>query len=67
MRGKALSPSMRPVLVIPGALVLVMGVVFALQGAGYVPTTFMVGTTWIVIGSVVALLGLALVLFGALR
>ena len=55
---------MRPILVIPGVLILLMGVVFALQGAGVLPTTFMSGPIWIAIGSGVALIGLGLTAFG---
>ncbi|MFQ5907608.1 MAG: hypothetical protein ACE5JE_02085 [Thermoplasmata archaeon] len=56
---------MRPILVVLGALTLIMGIVFALQGAGLVPTTFMTGPTWIAIGSGVAVLGVALTVLGA--
>jgi hypothetical protein len=41
-----------------------MGLVFALQGAGFLPTTFMIGPAWIAIGSVVAVVGLGLAVFG---
>jgi hypothetical protein len=56
---------MRPILVVPGVLILIMGVVFALQGAGLVPTTFMIGPIWIAIGSGVAVVGVVLTAWGS--
>ncbi|MEE9197027.1 MAG: hypothetical protein V3U45_02690 [bacterium] len=55
---------MRPILLIPGVLILLMGLVFALQGAGFLPTDFMNGPAWIAIGSGVAIVGLGLAAFG---
>lgn len=51
---------MRPLLVVLGAILLLLGIVFALQGAGVLPATFMRGPEWIAIGSGVAVLGLGL-------
>ena len=56
---------MRPLLVVVGAIVLLMGAVWALQGAYLLPATFMRGPTWIAIGAGVALGGLVVVFLGA--
>ncbi len=58
---------MRPVLFVPGVIVVLMGLVWALQGAGYLPTTFMVGPPWILIGAGVASLGVGVAAMGALK
>ena len=59
---------MRILLVAAGSLVTVAGVVFTLQGVGVIGGSFMSGTTtWAVAGPVIALLGLALVVFGLRR
>lgn len=55
---------MRPILLVVGVIVLLMGVVWALQGAYLLPATFMRGPSWIAIGIAVALGGLALSFFG---
>ena len=58
----------RVLLVLVGALVGIAGVVWTLQGLGYVTGSFMTGATlWAVIGPVTALAGLALIAFGLLR
>ena len=45
-----------------GALLVVMGAVFTLQGLGYVAGSAMTGVTlWAVVGPVVAVVGLVLV------
>lgn len=58
---------MRAVLFVPGVIVFIMGVVWALQGAGFLPTTVMTGTPWIVIGAAVAVLGGGVATAGVLR
>lgn len=58
---------MKPVLVVPGVVLFLVGLVWALQGADVLPTTVMTGTPWIVIGSVVAFAGVALAAAGILR
>ncbi len=58
---------MRPVLVIVGLIVLLMGATWALQGAYLLPATFMRGPEWIAIGGGVAFLGLLVTLFGFRR
>ena len=56
----------RIVLVVVGALVALAGIVWTLQGLGYISGSFMTGATlWAIIGSVVALIGLAIVAVGA--
>ena len=58
----------RVLLVLAGALVAVAGMVWTLQGLGYVGGSFMTGATlWAVIGPVTAVVGLALVALGLLR
>jgi hypothetical protein len=48
-----------------GAVVAVAGVVFALQGLGYVGGSSMTGTTlWAVLGPLIAVLGLTMVVAG---
>jgi hypothetical protein len=53
----------RPVRVIVGVLVLLVGALWTLQGLGYVGGSAMSGVTlWAVIGPIVAVAGLGLVL-----
>jgi hypothetical protein len=53
------------VLVVIGAVAAVAGVVWTLQGLGYVGGSFMSGATmWAVIGPVVVLVGLVLITLG---
>ncbi|WP_022893498.1 hypothetical protein [Agromyces subbeticus] len=55
----------KPVLVVVGALVVIMGVVFTLQGIGLVGGSAMTGSTlWAVLGPVIALVGIGLVVAG---
>jgi hypothetical protein len=56
----------RIVLVVLGVAAALAGLVWTLQGLGYVGGSFMSGATvWAVIGPVVALAGLALIVVGA--
>jgi hypothetical protein len=58
----------RVLLVLAGALIAVAGIVWTLQGLGYVGGSFMTGATvWAVIGPVTAVVGLALIALGLLR
>jgi hypothetical protein len=58
----------RVVLVVLGALLGIAGIIWTLQGLGYVTGSFMTGATlWAVIGPVTALAGLALIAFGLFR
>ena len=52
---------MRVALAVVGLLILLAGAVFAGQGLGYIPGSFMTGDIhWFWIGSVMVMLGLAL-------
>jgi len=56
---------MRIILVVLGVLVALAGAVWALQGAGFIPGSFMSNDpTWIWIGAVTALMGLGILAFG---
>jgi hypothetical protein len=55
-------------LVAASAVVTIAGIVWTLQGLGYVGGSFMTGAAvWAVIGPVTAVAGLALIAFGVLR
>ena len=48
-----------------GCLIAVMGVIWTLQGLGYIGGSVMSGVTlWAVVGPVVALIGLAIAIWG---
>jgi len=52
-------------LILVGTLIAVAGVVFALQGLGYVGGSVMSGVTfWAVLGPLIALIGIAMAAFG---
>jgi hypothetical protein len=56
---------MRVLLVLAGALITAAGVVFTLQGLGYIGGSFMSGTTlWSVLGPLIALVGIGLAVAG---
>jgi hypothetical protein len=58
----------RVLLVVVGALIAIAGIIFTLQGLGYVNGSFMTGATvWAVIGPVIAAVGLVMMGFGLLR
>lgn len=56
---------MRPIFIIVGAILALLGTGFALQGAYVIPATFMRGPEWIAIGAAVALGRLLLAAKGA--
>jgi LPXTG-motif cell wall-anchored protein len=59
---------MRFALGVLGVLVLLAGAVFAGQGLGYIPGSYMTGDIkWFWIGSVMVVVGLGLGLFGFVR
>ena len=63
-----MSSMVRILLLGAGSLIVLAGVVFALQGAGVIGGSFMSGTTtWAVAGPLIALAGLALVVLGLRR
>jgi len=52
--------------IVLGALLVVMGAVFTLQGLGYLAGSAMTGvTTWAIIGPIIAVVGIALLVTGA--
>jgi len=52
-------------LIVIGGLVALVGIVWTLQGLGYIGGSFMSGATlWAIIGPIVALAGLAIVALG---
>ena len=58
----------RVLLVVIGAAAALAGIVWTLQGLGYVGGSFMSGATvWAVIGPVVALIGVVLIAAGGRR
>jgi hypothetical protein len=58
----------RVLLVAAGALIAIAGIVWTLQGLGYVTGSFMTGATlWAVIGPITAVAGLGLIAAGVLR
>jgi hypothetical protein len=58
----------RVLLLAAGALIAIAGIVWTLQGLGYVTGSFMTGATlWAVIGPITAVAGLALIAVGVLR
>ena len=65
---RALTLVTRVLLVGAGSLIILVGVVFALQGVGVIGGSFMSGTTtWAIAGPLIALVGLALVILGLRR
>ena len=54
--------------IVGGAVLAALGVLFTLQGLGYVGGSAMSGsTTWAVLGPIIALVGVALVVVGVRR
>lgn len=57
---------MRTAAVVLGGILVVLGLIWVGQGLGYIKGSFMTGElVWAVIGSVLALLGVALIVGGA--
>ena len=57
---------MKIALMVLGALLVVMGAVFTLQGLGYLAGSAMTGVTlWAVVGPIVAVVGLAVIVVSA--
>ena len=58
----------KPVLIIVGAIVAVMGLVFMFQGLGVIGGSAMTGSTlWAVLGPIIAVAGIVLVVVGLRR
>ncbi len=58
----------RIALVIVGVIALIIGAIFAGQGAGLIPGSSMTGEKmWLVIGLILAVVGIILIVFGARR
>ncbi len=58
----------RIALIVIGAIALLVGLVFAGQGAGFIPGSFMTGSRiWLDIGLVVAIVGIILIVLGLRR
>lgn len=59
---------MNRVLVVVGLIVLVVGAIFAGQGANLIPGSSMTGDrTWLYIGAVMAVVGIILIVLGRRR
>ncbi|TMD43518.1 MAG: hypothetical protein E6I88_01330 [Chloroflexi bacterium] len=59
---------MRQLFLVVGAIGMVVGAVWIGQGAGWIAGSFMTGSHfWLIIGIIVALIGLALVVGGVRR
>lgn len=56
--------TMRPLPVVGGIIVALLGAAWALQGAYVLPATFMRGPEWIAIGALVSIAGAVLAFFG---
>ena len=58
----------RILLTIAGALILIAGVVWTLQGLGFIKGSVMTGVTlWVLVGPLIALCGLAVTVTGLRR
>ena len=58
----------RTVLIIVGVIAILVGAVFAGQGAGLIPGSFMTGDrTWLIVGVIVAFVGIVLILVATTR
>ena len=60
--------TLRAILIVLGSIALVAGAVFAGQGIGVIPGSFMTGDrTWLIVGLIMVFIGVALILFGTNR
>jgi hypothetical protein len=54
--------------VVPGAILVVVGIVWTLQGIGVLGGSAMTGSTvWAIVGPIVAVVGVALIVVGVAR
>jgi len=59
---------LRPVLIVVGVIAILVGAVFAGQGMGLIPGSFMTGDrTWLIVGVIVAFVGVVLILLATTR
>ncbi len=59
---------MRSTLIIIGVVAIVVGAIWTGQGMGLIPGSFMTGDTkWLIIGLIVALVGVVLLVLGLRR
>ena len=62
------SSAARFALIIAGALALLIGLIFAGQGANLIPGSFMTGdSTWLVVGIILAVVGVVLLVVALRR
>ena len=62
-----MTSAVRTVLIVVGAIILVIGAIFAGQGANLIPGSSMTGSHfWLSVGLVMAVVGIVLVLVGLL-
>ena len=55
----------KPVLVTIGVIVAILGVIFTLQGLGFIGGSAMTGSTlWAILGPLIAVVGIVVVAFG---
>lgn len=58
----------KPILIIVGAIVALMGLIFMFQGLGVIGGSAMTGSTlWAILGPIIALAGIVLVVVGLRR
>ena len=63
-----MTTTVRTILIVIGSITLVIGAVFSGQGIGVIPGSFMTGDrTWLIVGLIMAFIGIALILFGTNR
>jgi hypothetical protein len=58
----------KPVLVVVGVIMAVLGAIFTLQGLGFIGGSAMTGSTlWAVLGPIIAVAGIAIAVIGLRR
>ena len=58
----------KPVLVTIGVIVAILGIVFTLQGLGFIGGSAMTGSTlWAILGPIIAVAGIVIAVFGLRR
>ena len=60
--------TLRAILIVLGSIALVAGAIFAGQGIGVIPGSFMTGdSTWLVVGIILAVIGVVLLVVALRR